>query len=322
MRTCLYAASIVAAGLVRPAIASSVFADNAYDVKLQYAGETSAQSVCITFDAGGRLSIGGRRTPLVWAARPEFPDQFLAVTAPLESTGVHNAVGVHGGVDHNNSLLASGIDQFGARFALFGELRGGCDGDRTGNRSEQPADAPSALVDLTGEGSGQVAPCASVFCTPPTNPLRANTTSNLKLEPVDVTAEFGGQAAPCDSSFCDPRPDPNSGTTNRAIPSIAGQSFALTLGNGKDVIEYCWSFGSNGQIETAHGTSMTWTSNARTVGDTGFESVGIGHNGQGMAYHGSMEGNVLKVIGIEAQDGKSSVTEGYGQPVARCDAQW
>lgn len=140
--------------------------------------------------------------------------------------------------------------------------------------------------------------------------------SDLSAPTAVMLGDIHGTAMnPCAMAPCDPN-DPLGGSiSERATSPLSGYSFQLTLGTGKRVVEHCWTFHSDGIVATQHGTSLAWSPKP----DSGFQLVGVGGEAQGMAYHGALEGNLLRVSGIEARDGKSMVINGWGQVVTGCE---
>ena len=361
--------------------AKSLYAGSTYEVEIVRSNGKVDTGVCITFDQSGRFTKSDEALSMLWAARDQFPNQFMAVTAPGERTVVPYHMGVYGTAFPDKSLTGRGIDQYGNSFVFHGKVNSHC-GDHfpertagnsiqaifefakdTGkppgnvipiinpcwlpNGSQAPCDPvpvpilfragasqaqelsqtsnpcsqwhcdpipnPLGIVNLRAQQQLQIVdPCSYSFCDPIPNPLGAVSSRSQKQKQLDD---------PCSQSFCDPVPDPLvTGTEHVSISNLAGRSFRLTLGSSdQSVLEYCWRFGEKRDIQTDQNEVLRWSTVIGAYNAVGFQSVGAGSNGRGMAYHGTLVGyDLLEVVGIEALNGKSVTTYGYGQEVSSC----
>ena len=294
--------------------------------QIQYSGVTYGVEVvrdngsvineCITFHKGGRFTMSGETLTMLWAPQVNFSDQFMAVTAPGERTVVPHHQGVYGAVLPDKTLKGHGIDQDGSTFEFHGQANDNCYANRSAQTERNANPSLGNLVRLpdpcllTANDSGAA-------CHPIPDPLRAlvaDLGNLIRFDPCLLTADDSGAA-------CSPIAEPLLSDANNVTQStLAGRSFRLTLGTSdKTVLEYCWTFGEKHQIEAANGDVLTWSPNIGPNYNTGFRSAGAGKNGRGMAFHGALVGDeLLEVVGIEARDGESVVTYGFGQQVATC----
>lgn len=326
---------------------------------------------CITFHPGGRFSMSGRSSVMLWDTHPLTPYVFNVVTSPQQNAAVTEPFGVHGYMSWGNKLLGAGIDANGYAFKFEGSQTDSC--QHAGIRNESVADSghnrapidPGLLT--VSNPTTNVNPCTSVSCSQP-DPLPppgevpdeaiaqtvVNETQNsAACQGASCEQDDGGvgrqannaleinnfqnatiQVNPCTVSWCAP-PDnllslanpayvtqqttsASEGDMSRLIGKL--YKFALTDKAG-NTSKHCWYFGANRSVTSYRGDKVLWVSDdLLTTLDRGFQSIGTGANGHGMAIQGAVwDEERLYVQGIEAFDSTAIMSYGWGTISQDCN---
>ncbi len=317
MKHILYIIFVVGGLMAVAAHAAGDLAGVSYEIRVTSGEAPAIDNGCIHFGDDGRFTLSGDTLSMLWQSEAHASASFMAVTAPGPDTDVPYHVGVYGSVESGRGMSGYGIDEFGNTFAFVGNARDDCGVDEPERRS---------TVDRTGSAiASGVDPRASGLRaeSPNVDALR-NKLRDIIYGPVlDPCWTPPGWSVPCDpptDPLGDGDNDEDTGDRSAGAPQIAGRNFRMTLGTGGEGLrDYCWSFDPNGKIRTAAGETMAWAARTDPAGNAAFALVGAGSHGQGMAYKGSLVGsNLLQAVGIEAFDGKTTVTYGYGRATQSC----
>ena len=269
--------------------AAPPFAGSTFDVDVYTDTSRAPARMCIGFETGGRFTMSNAPHTMRWDVQVADKRSFLAVTEPADRVVIPYHMAVYGTLRADGLLVGSGIDESGGTFRFVGSKNADC--------FYAEPDSPTAVgkaalpVDSRYRSAGDkptptrnpcyVYPDLGFFCDPPFNPL------------VE---------------------DPKASTKVR----LEGRSFQLRLGSdGFATRDSCWTFGK-GKIATSTTGDLAWSDNGDAA--KSFLSVGSGVRSIGLGYTGMLvDDGLLHVSGIEARNGRSVVTYGYGQAVGACD---
>ncbi len=296
MKTLLTAMLAIAFVVAATVHAAPPFAGNAFDVDVYTDVSRAPTRMCIGFEEGGRFTMSNAPHTMRWDVQVGDERSFLAVTEPADRVVIPYHMAVYGTLLADGLFIGSGIDEFGETFRFIGSRNKDCFYAEPGTHA---ANGKAALpVDIRYRSAGEEP-----------NPIR---------DPCWLPPDWG--------FFCDPAPNPlgeeakeSQESEDSAESGLEGRSFELTLGsNGYATRNYCWTFAGDSKIATSATGELTWSSGGKR--SKGFESVGAGPRAVGLGYRGELvDIDLLRVDGIEARNGRSVVTYGYGQAVKSCD---
>lgn len=255
-----------------------------FRVDVQRVNSDVRAEICVRFGDDGKLAMSHTRLSMLWAGTASNPDAFVVATAHGDRTVASEHFAMHGVFVLHDGLIATALDANGNSYVMIGQ------------RDAQCADSAERL-------------------------------STASLPPVDLQyAPFGGLFSdPCATHFCDPVPNPL--RAEEDVPSrLAGRSFAVDWsvtrssdGASGDADSACWTFGADGALRVSGMTTGAWRPDwLYDLRDT-FQLVAGVTTTETLALYGSEVGRgVIEVEGLRTRGTKWEALYGFGREVSGC----